>query len=146
MTEPVRPEDLRVSDVERNAVSDLLRRAQSAGQIDIHEFDERVQTVWAARTRGELERVTADLPTPPAAAAPAPRAPARRVFSADGGGAAMRVLVTIWLVALVVNLVVWGLVTTTTGGDVYPWWIWLAPSGAVLGVLYVVGIGRPRSP
>ncbi|HXV92377.1 MAG TPA: DUF1707 domain-containing protein, partial [Pseudonocardia sp.] len=65
MTEPVRPEDMRVTDAERAAVQDRLRRAQEAGQIDIGEFDERVRSVWAARTRGQLARVTADLPEPP---------------------------------------------------------------------------------
>ena len=78
VSEPVRPEDLRVSDAERQAVADRLRVAQEVGQLDIHEFDERVRSVWAARTRGELERVTADLPAPPPrAAAPARRPPGR---------------------------------------------------------------------
>lgn len=148
VTEPIRPEDLRVSDVERNTVADQLRRAQEVGQLDIHEFDERTRAAFAARTRGELERVTADLPEPPPAPLPAarkPAAPARRIFSDTGGGTTMRVLSTIWLSILAVNLVVWGLVSVTSDGGVYPWWIWLGPSGAVLAVLYIVGIGRPRS-
>ena len=53
VSEPVRPEDLRVSDAERQNVADRLRVAQEVGQLDIHEFDERVQSVWGARTRGE---------------------------------------------------------------------------------------------
>lgn len=140
MTEPIRPEDMRVSDTERDAVQERLRQAQGVGQLDIHEFDERVQAVWAARTRGELERVTADLPAPPP---PASRAPARRVFSDTPGGVTMRILTIIWVAAVAVNLVVWGLVTTTSPDPVYPWWIWMGPSGAVLAVLYVAGIGRP---
>lgn len=148
VSEPVRPEDLRVSDVERTAVAEHLRRAQEVGQLDIHEFDERVQAAFAARTRGELQRVTADLPAPPAAPPPAPRrparAPSRKVFSDTGGGTTMRVLTTIWLSVLAVNLVVWGLVSAGNGHAAYPWWIWLGPSGAVLLVLYVVGIGRPQ--
>lgn len=144
MTEPVRPEDLRASDAERETVADLLRQAQSVGQLDIHEFDERVRAVWAARTRGELSRVTADLPAPPPAAqAAVPRAH-RPLFSDTGGGTAMRVLVTVWWSVVAVNLVVWGLVSVTNDDPVYPWPIWLAPSGAVLLVLYLAGIGRPR--
>ena len=45
-------------------MEDRLRRAHDVGQLDLVEFDERVQAVWAARTRGELARVTADLPEP----------------------------------------------------------------------------------
>ena len=43
-----------------------------------------------------------------------------------------------------VNLVVWGLVSVTSDGEVYPWWIWLSVPGAALLVLYVAGIGRPK--
>jgi hypothetical protein len=146
VSEPVRPEDLRVSDAERQNVADRLRVAQEVGQLDIHEFDERVRSVWAARTRGELERVTVDLPAPPPQAAAAARRPARQVFSDTGGGITMRILAIIWAASLAVNVVVWGLVSATNHDAVYPWPIWLAPAGVVLLVLYVAGIGRPRRP
>jgi len=141
MTEPVRTADLRVSDVERRAVQDRLQRAVGAGQLDLHEFDERLQTVWAARTRGELQQVTRDLPEPPPPPRPAPR---HRVFSGTPGGTAMRVLATVWASVVAVNVVVWLLVSLGNGGPAYPWFVWLAPSGAVLAVLYATGIGRPR--
>ncbi|MGY1716445.1 DUF1707 domain-containing protein [Geodermatophilus sp. SYSU D01106] len=141
MGEPVRAEQLRVSDVERAAVQERLRRAVGAGQLDLHEFDERLQAVWAARTRGELQRVTLDLPEPPP---PPPPAPRHRVFSTTPGGTTMRVLTTVWASVVAVNVVVWLLVSLGNGGPVYPWFIWLAPSGAVLAVLYATGIGRPR--
>jgi hypothetical protein len=80
VTEPVRPDDLRVSDAERTDVQDRLRR-HDVRQLDLTEFDERVRSVWAERTRGELARVVADLPAPP------PSEPGRRpVFSSTGGG------------------------------------------------------------
>lgn len=139
MNEPVRPEDLRASDVDRTRVQDQLRRAQEAGQLDIGEFDERVKAAWASRTRGELARVVADLPALPTPAA----APSKAVFSATGGGAAMRVLTIIWVSLLVVNLVAYGIVTLTAGA-VYPWFLWLLAPGAVLAVLYAFGIGRPE--
>ncbi|RBY97342.1 hypothetical protein DQ237_04985 [Blastococcus sp. TF02-8] len=131
--------DLRVSDAERSAVAAGLQRAHDAGQLDLHEFDDRVRAVWAARTRGELERVTADLP-----ALPPPPGP-RRAFSADAAGTAMKVLTTIWLCISLVNLVVWGILELTVGG-IHPWWLYVAgPPGAVLGTLYALGIGRPRT-
>ena len=141
MSEPVRTADLRVSDVERTAVQERLRRAVGAGQLDLHEFDERLQGVWAARTRGELERVTLDLPEPPP---PPPPTPRHRVFSDTGGGTAMRVLSTVWVSVVAVNVVLWLLVSLISEEPVHPWFIWLAPSGAVLAVLYATGIGRPR--
>jgi uncharacterized protein DUF1707 len=143
VNEPVRPDDLRVSDAERNRVQEQLKRAHDAGQLDLNEFDDRVQSVWAARTRGQLERVTADLPQLPAPRPPGARAP---VFSDTGGGVAMRVLTIIWASLTVVNLAVWGMITLTTGHLLHPWWVWVAvPPGAVLAVLYASGIGRaPR--
>jgi hypothetical protein len=141
--EPVRPDDMRVSDAERNQVQDRLKRAHDAGQLDLGEFDDRVQSVWAARTRGQLDRVTADLPNLPVPRPPGARAP---VFSDTPGGVAMRVLTIIWASITVVNLAVWGMISVTTGHFLYPWWTWVAiPPGAVLAVLYAAGIGRaPR--
>lgn len=139
MNEPVRPEDLRASDADRTRIQDQLRRAQEAGQLDIVEFDERAKATWGARTRGELAKIVADLPALPAPAA----APSKAVFSATGGGMAMRVLTIIWVSLLVVNVVAFGIVTLTVGA-VYPWFLWLLAPGAVLGVLYAFGIGRPE--
>jgi hypothetical protein len=54
--------DLRVSDAERQAVVRRLERALHDGRLTITEFDERMQTTYAARTRGQLEDLTEDLP------------------------------------------------------------------------------------
>lgn len=142
MIEPVHPDELRVSDAERGAVQEELRRAVAAGQLDLDEFDTRVQSAWAARTRGELARVTRDLPEPPPEPPSPP--PLGRRFSDDDAGTVMRVLTIVWASIAAVNLVVWGLVSFTSDGDVHPWWIWLSVPGAALLVLYVVGIGRPE--
>jgi hypothetical protein len=139
VTELTPPDDLRVSDAERAAVQERLRRAHDVGQLDLVEFDDRVRTAWAARTRGELARVTADLPEPP------PPPPRPGVFGTTGGGVAMRVLTTIWLGIVSVNLVIWGILALTLDQPVYPWWLLVAgPPAAVLAVLYASGIGRPR--
>ena len=40
---------------------------------------------------------------------------------------------TIWLTAVAINLIVWVLVSGTTGELIYPWPVWVAgPSGAAL--------------
>jgi hypothetical protein len=128
---------MRATDAEREKVQDRLRLAQEVGQLDLTEFDDRVRSVWPARTKGELDRVTADLPA-------LPEPPGRRaVFSNTGGGVAMRVLTIIWSSLAAVSLVVWGILALTTDFD-YPWWLWVAvPPGAALAVLYASGIGRP---
>lgn len=138
MTEPVRPEDMRISDAERGKVQHRLSQAHDIGQLDLGEFDERVRSVWAARTRGELERITSDLPAPP------PPAGRRQVFSDTDGGTAMRVLTIIWASLAAVNLVVWLLIGASAEW-VYAWWLWVAvPPGVALAVLYLAGIGRPQ--
>ena len=144
MSEAVRPEDYRVSDVERAAVQERLRSAVGAGQLELHEFDERAKTLWAARTRGELEQVTADLPALPPPPPPAPAEPRRRIFSDDAGGVTLRVLSIIWACALSINVVVWLLVSLTSSELQYPWPVWMLPSGAVLATLYAISIGRPK--
>jgi hypothetical protein len=63
----VDPRSLRVSDRERDHAVVRLKDARSAGLIDIDEFDERTSDALVARTRGELDAVTSDLPAGPAA-------------------------------------------------------------------------------
>ncbi|MFC5994584.1 DUF1707 domain-containing protein [Pseudonocardia hispaniensis] len=137
MDDLARPDDLRASDADRRAVQDRLQWAHGEGLLDLNEFDARTRAAWDSKTRGELARLTADLPA-------RPRSPARpRVFSDTAGGVTMRVLTIVFASIAVVNLIVWGLLVLTIGW-VYPWWVWTAaPPGAVLGVLYLAGIGRP---
>lgn len=134
----MKPEAMRVSDIDRQSVQDRLRRAQELGEIDLNEFDERVAQVWAARTRADLVRITVDLPK------------LKRdrnhgvVFADSAGGMTMRVLTTIWACLSAVTLAAWGIVALSTDGDLDPWFLWVAgPPAAVLLVLYVAGIGRP---
>jgi hypothetical protein len=141
VNEPVRPDDMRISDADRERVQDQLKRAHDAGQLDLHEFDERAKAVWESRTRGQLTRVTADLPNLPVPR----RADERRpVFSDTAGGLTMRILTIVFASIAAVNLTIWAIVSLTVGGMVHPWWLYVAlPPAAVLGILYTAGIGRP---
>src|SRR3954471_19777615 len=56
--------EIRASDAEREYVVDVLRTHCSEGRIDLDEFSERINRVYAARTIGELNDITADLPVP----------------------------------------------------------------------------------
>jgi hypothetical protein len=61
-----RPE-LRVSDHDREATVARLRVAGGEGRLTLEELAERVELADAARTRGELDALTADLPVAHAA-------------------------------------------------------------------------------
>lgn len=59
---------IRVSDADRERVTDLLREHFAAGRISAEELDERISAALGAKTYGDLHKVMADLPGP----APAP--------------------------------------------------------------------------
>ncbi|MHC9294410.1 DUF1707 SHOCT-like domain-containing protein [Mycobacterium sp. LTG2003] len=67
-----RNDHLRVSDAERAKVGQLLERAVAEGMLTLDEFSERYDSALAARTRGELSAVVADLPMALPAAPPMP--------------------------------------------------------------------------
>lgn len=58
---------MRATDDERRRVADELSEALGRGQIDLAEFEERTNRVWAARTRDELTAPLADLVPEPRA-------------------------------------------------------------------------------
>lgn len=59
----------RVSDLEREEVADLIREAAGEGRLTFTELEERLESVYASRTHGELVELTADLPGGPSASA-----------------------------------------------------------------------------
>ncbi|XVV03284.1 DUF1707 SHOCT-like domain-containing protein [Actinosynnema sp. CA-248983] len=143
MSHPVRPEDMRASDAEREVVQQLLHRAHAEGSLDLAEFDQRVVAVWQAKTRGELAALTADLPQVVERPLPPPPPP---VKAKRKGPSAMKVLTTIWLSVSALNFALWLLVSVLGGeGWVYPWFLWVAlPWGSVLGVVWL-SVGRGRT-
>lgn len=126
-----RPGDgLRIGDAEREEVVTRLQSAFAEGRLDLAEFDERLGQVYTARTTGDLVPLTADLPVPAATRKPAERVdrPVQR-----SGDKSLRLLWQIWATVVAINVVVWVLVSLSSGGFSYPWPIWVAgPWGAVL--------------
>ncbi|TDD15177.1 DUF1707 and DUF2154 domain-containing protein [Kribbella turkmenica] len=57
----------RVSDLEREEVADVLREAAGEGRLSYGELEERLETLYASKTYGELVELTADLPNGPRA-------------------------------------------------------------------------------
>jgi hypothetical protein len=65
---------IRVSDAERDAAVERLSAATGDGRLTLEEFSQRMELATAARTRADLEPLTADLPADAAPAVPAGRA------------------------------------------------------------------------
>jgi hypothetical protein len=138
---------LRASDQERQEAVDVLKVALEDGRLKMDEYVDRVGKAYEAVTYGELALLHDDLP---AAGTTPTRRPAGRpspvlagvstspsVQSAKGAFAslptALKVMWTIWFVAVSINLVVWVLVGVTTVSFPYPWPLWVAgPWGAGL--------------
>jgi hypothetical protein len=78
--------ELRVSDADREATVVRLRDAGGEGRLSLEELAERVELADAARTRADLDALTADLPASSGARAapPAPRE-SRWVVAIMGG-------------------------------------------------------------
>jgi hypothetical protein len=62
---------IRVADAEREALAERLRDAAAEGRLDMSELEERLTAAYAAKTRGDLEALVADLPATRAAEAEA---------------------------------------------------------------------------
>ena len=65
MSTPENLPQVRVSDAERDAVVARLNDATGEGRLTIEEFSERVSAALAAKTRGDLDVLLADLPAHP---------------------------------------------------------------------------------
>lgn len=57
--------DLRCSDVDRERVAEALRLAAGDGRLTLTELEERLEATFKARTYGELQPITRDLPQGP---------------------------------------------------------------------------------
>ena len=62
MLDAWRRDEMRAGDADRQAVADKLKAALDEGRLDLHEYDERLQRAYAAKTYGELDSLLTDLP------------------------------------------------------------------------------------
>jgi hypothetical protein len=135
---------MRVSDADRQVAADRLRSAMDEGRLDLLEYDTRLATAYSAVTYGDLDELFTDLPQQAGQAlAPSGRRPREvpAVWSpaplTDQGffarmPTALKVLWTIWVAVLSINLTVWLLVSVSSGEPVYFWPMWLLVPGAPL--------------
>jgi hypothetical protein len=143
---------MRVSDVERQAAADRLRAAMGEGRLDLNEYDTRLGLAYQAVTYADLDRLFTDLPAhggaPVVAPSPTPVAasrPAPVVLRSGFAGLplALKILWTIWVGAVLINLTVWLLVSLGNHDLEYFWPMWMAvPGVALTGVTVAITAAR----
>ncbi|HEX3493614.1 MAG TPA: DUF1707 domain-containing protein [Streptosporangiaceae bacterium] len=149
MTDVPEISGLRAADHDRQEVVDRLRTALDDGRLTLDEYLDRMGRAYQAVTYADLALLCADLPVGGRAGATSAAKPAVAASPASPWCGAfgrlpgpLRVLWTIWLIAVSVNVVVWLLVSVTTASLIYPWPLWVAgPYGAVL---LALSAGRVR--
>lgn len=115
---------MRVSDAEREATAQRLRDAGTTGRLDTDELEGRLGDAYRARTRGELERLTIDLPPAPAAAGAV--TPMRRSPNA-------RARLATFIVTNVTCIAIWA--ASGADGSFWPIWVLLGTGIGLLGTL-----------
>lgn len=60
----MQPEHIRASDADRDKVAERLREALAEGRLTPVEHEERLETLYRAKTMGELGPIVEDLPVP----------------------------------------------------------------------------------
>ena len=148
---------LRARDTDRAAVATVLGRHMADGRLTVAEYDERVARAYAARTYGDLDELTVDLPATDVGRSVQPvrreretrehSAPVhacgpmagRRHGHADLWGA--------WRRTAVIVLAIWAISSLAASELIYFWPIWvIGPWGAVLLAQTIGGAGpRQRS-
>lgn len=102
--------ELRIGDSEREQAAAALGDHFAEGRLSVEEHGERLDAIWAARTRGDLRPIFRDLPGP-YAAPPAPERPSGRDGYWAAGPRALRARVRTPLTLVLALLLVVSLVT-----------------------------------
>jgi hypothetical protein len=142
--------DLRASDADRDRAAASLREHCAEGRITMDELQERLDTVYEAKTLGQLQEVTADLPEEDLYQLPVPAGQPKSTASGaprpapgDLDVQRVRAMWGAWGVVSALNLAIWLVLMVQGSGDVYPWWIWVAgPWGAILLLRTFIGNRR----
>ncbi|MCP2343310.1 DUF1707 SHOCT-like domain-containing protein [Actinomadura rupiterrae] len=128
--------DIRASDADRDRVAAGLREHTAEGRLTMVELEERLEAVYSARTMGELDELTADLPEADLHHRPIPAYQRATVAPRSHGGqvwTGTRAMWGAWAVVSSLNLVIWAIIAVTAPVVPYPWWLWVAgPWGALL--------------
>ncbi|MGH8882225.1 MAG: DUF1707 domain-containing protein, partial [Stackebrandtia sp.] len=128
---PVANENVRASDADREKIVVRLRAATDEGRLNLAEFDDRVQQVYAARTYGELSPILSDLPE----VRPQPNI-ARKGRVSRRVPQWVLIMWTPWVFVNVLCLLIWAV---TGAGYFWPFWV-AVPWGLALCIPTTIGI------
>jgi hypothetical protein len=133
--------EMRAADADRQQVADALRQALNEGRLDLHEYDERLQRTYAAKTYGDLDGLLQDLPAVVSQAQVAPFAGEAAAAAVPDGRVAHPDATRRWLVetwddwagAVGVTTAIWVVICVMSQNLLYFWPGWVAgPWGAYL--------------
>ena len=125
MLEGMGRDQMRAGDADRERVVERLRTALEEGRLELHEYDERLQGAYSAKTYGDLDALLTDLPLA-APLVPTGAAPVERAGNPTGEW-----LVHVWQ-GLVPAALVLTLIWAIGGmGDYWPIWV-VGPWGLLL--------------
>lgn len=117
---------VRASDADREKVVDQLRLAMNEGRLSLHEFDERLQQVYAAKTYGELTPLLSDLP-------------AQRNSRPTPAKGIPQWVTIMWIPWVFVNALCVAIYLATGAGYFWPFWV-AVPWGIALLIPTTIGI------
>lgn len=130
---------MRASDAERDRVAALLQEHCAQGRLTMEEFNGRLESVYAAKTMGDLDSLTVDLPEEDLYQLPVPAgqqaaSPPRTRESIEVAlpGGLWPWLWGAWATVSALSLALWLLLSAVLPGDMYAWWIWVAGPWGVL--------------
>ncbi|OJF09518.1 DUF1707 SHOCT-like domain-containing protein [Couchioplanes caeruleus] len=124
-------EGMRAGDADRQVVAERLKTALDEGRLDLHEYDERLQAVYAAKTFGELNGLTADLPgtIPAQRAQPVPLSPLSVPMPSSEPARTAKPDGAPWVASysgvVLVCVMVWALSSLSSGDWNYFWPGWM---------------------
>jgi hypothetical protein len=128
-------EQMRAGDAERQAVADRLKAALDEGRLELHEYDERLQRAYAAKTYGDLDALTTDLPgtVPPQRAQMVPQPPRAAAEAGADAGAEVGEMrrpggppfLASYGGVVLVCVIIWALSSMASGEWIYFWPGWM---------------------
>jgi DUF1707 SHOCT-like domain len=143
MLDDMSRDEMRAADADRQAVAEKLKVALDEGRLDLHEYDDRLQRAYAAKTYGELNPLLADLP------GQVPVVPVVAGFEPPAHPTVdwLREMWSSWIPVLMITTAIWAVGSLGAGHVESYWPVWVVgPWAAVLMVGTVTGLmsGEPQ--
>ena len=119
-------DEMRAGDGDRQAVAEKLKTALDEGRLDLHEYDERLQRTYSAKTYGDLQGLLTDLPgTVPVAHSQVQPFGSGSPVVEPASKSGMPSWLGPYAGVVLVSVVIWAIVSISSGELLYFWPIWM---------------------